>query len=214
MNKSSQPCVYYLYIFHACYRTLEHSTIVYEAPPAPVSPSGSFASAISDGSRPLLRVQFNRLAPELLATFHMDSDTVQILDIRYPSAPVFELVRSHQSSVNCFSWSPRHPGYICTGGKRKSHNSLPAFSYLDTYCICSIGDDAQVLVWDIEQQQPTQQRHPSTSLNSRGLPQPSLVQSPSLRYLAESEVKSLSWSQSLPMWIGIGFGRTIQALKV
>ncbi|KAL1933091.1 hypothetical protein VTP01DRAFT_8769 [Rhizomucor pusillus] len=172
-------------------RTLEHSTIVYEAPPAPVSPSGSFASAISDGSRPLLRVQFNRLAPELLATFHMDSDTVQILDIRYPSAPVFELVRSHQSSVNCFSWSPRKPADICTGG-----------------------DDAQVLVWDINQHQPAPQRHPSATLNTRGLPQPHLVQSPSLRYLAESEVKSLSWNQSLPTWIGIGFGKTIQALRV
>ncbi|KAI8140384.1 WD40-repeat-containing domain protein [Fennellomyces sp. T-0311] len=167
-------------------RSLEHSTILYEAPPAPASPSGSFASAISDGSRPLLRLQFNRIQHELLATFHMDSDTVQILDIRYPSAPVAELTRSHQSSVNCFSWSPGHPGYICTGG-----------------------DDAQVLVWDINSQQQTHRRP------SQRQPQPqNIVQSPSLRYVADSEVKSLSWNQSLPMWIGIGFGKTVQALRV
>ncbi|KAI7852693.1 WD40-repeat-containing domain protein [Circinella umbellata] len=168
-------------------RSLEHSTILYEAPPAPSSPSNSFASAVSDGSRPLLRLQFNRLQRELLATFHMDSDTVQIHDIRYPSAPVAELTRSHQSNVNCFSWSPGHPGYICTGG-----------------------DDAQVLVWDINSQQQQQQyRRPPRQPQTQNI-----VQSPSLRYVADSEVKSLSWNQSLPMWIGIGFGKTVQALRV
>lgn len=101
------------------YRSLEHSTILYEAPSASpsLSASSNFASVISDGSQPLLRLQFNRINHDLLATFRMDSDTVQILDIRYPSAPVAELTRSHRSNVNCFSWSPNHPGHICTGGK-------------------------------------------------------------------------------------------------
>ncbi|KAI9313493.1 WD40-repeat-containing domain protein [Dichotomocladium elegans] len=161
-------------------RSLEHSTILYEALPATSNSSSPFASAISDGSRPLLRLQFNKLQPDLLATFHMDSDSVQILDIRFPSIPVTELTRSHQSSVNCCSWSPSHPALICTGG-----------------------DDAQVLVWDINSTQPA---HRSQRTN--------IVQSPSLRYVADSEVKSLSWNQNLPMWIGIGFGRTIQTLRV
>ncbi|ORY95681.1 WD40-repeat-containing domain protein [Syncephalastrum racemosum] len=170
-------------------RSLEHSTILYEAPPTPSSPSGSFASVISDGSRPLLRLQFNPIHHELIATFHMDSDTVQILDIRFPSAPIAELTRSHQSSVNCFSWSSAHPGFICTGG-----------------------DDSQVLVWDInQQQQPSQPLRRS----SRQAPTPqNVVQSPSLRYVADSEVKSLSWSQSLPTWISVAYGRTVQALRV
>ncbi|KAI8379219.1 WD40-repeat-containing domain protein, partial [Radiomyces spectabilis] len=153
-------------------RSLEHSTILYEAPPAAVSPSlgtGHFASAISEGAQPLLRLQFNQLNHDLLATFHMDSDVVQILDIRYPSTPVVELARSHQKSINCFSWSPRHPGHICTGG-----------------------DDSQVLVWDLNQK---------------------IVQGPVLRYLADYEINSLTWSQSLPSWIAIGFGRTVQALR-
>ncbi|KAG0168765.1 ddb1 and cul4 associated factor 7 [Apophysomyces sp. BC1034] len=167
-------------------RALEHSTIVYEAPPAPTN-HGQFASVISDGSPPLLRLQFNRINHDLLATFHMDSDTVQILDIRYPGVPVAELTKSHQSNVNCFSWSPSHPEHICTGG-----------------------DDAQVLVWDIHQKTPTNARHRT---HPRNRPQ-NLIQGPALRYVAESEINALSWSQSLPMWISIGLGRTVQTLRV
>lgn len=119
----------FFFFFTLC-RSLEHSTILYEAPSAAASPSATsnFASVISDGSQPLLRLQFNRINHDLLATFRMDSDTVQILDIRYPSAPVAELTRSHRSSVNCFSWSPNHPGHICTGGKfiiiKKTHGHI------------------------------------------------------------------------------------------
>ncbi|KAG0174963.1 hypothetical protein DFQ28_009904 [Apophysomyces sp. BC1034] len=81
-------------------RSLQHSTILYEAPPAPTSPGyGNFASVIGDGSPPLLRIQFNRINPDLLATFQMDSNSVQILDVRYPSVPVAELTRRHEGSV-------------------------------------------------------------------------------------------------------------------
>lgn len=139
----------------------------------------------------------------------MESDTVHILDIRFPSTPVAELSQSHRGNVNCFSWSPNHPGYICTGGKRTLCDFL-VFPFKTAFLIFGVflnkGDDKQVLVWDI-QQQPM--RHPSTSSRPQNV-----VYTPSLRYEAELEVNSLSWNQSLPMWIGIGFGRTIQALRV
>ncbi|OBZ87289.1 DDB1- and CUL4-associated factor 7 [Choanephora cucurbitarum] len=162
-------------------RSLEHSTILYEAQASTQAETGSTV--------PLLRLQFSRMNSNLLATFHMDSSVVEILDIRYPSAPVAELNKSHSGSINCLSWSPTEQGQIATGG-----------------------DDSQVLVWNINQashdrpyyQQNTQRySHPPRS-----------VQDPLLAYIADAEVNSITWSKSAPDWIGIGFGKTIQALRV
>ncbi|RCH93155.1 ddb1 and cul4 associated factor 7 [Rhizopus azygosporus] len=101
-------------------RALENSTIVYESPPIH---NQKFASAISNGSQPLLRIEFNHCNPNLLATFSMDSDSIKILDIRYPTAPVIELM--HKSIVNCFNWAPNSPDRIVSGG-----------------------DDHQIQIWD------------------------------------------------------------------
>jgi WD repeat-containing protein 68 len=199
------------------YRSLEHSTILYEAPSASpsLSASSNFASVISDGSQPLLRLQFNRINHDLLATFRMDSDTVQILDIRYPSAPVAELTRSHRSNVNCFSWSPNHPGHICTGGKPTLKRERPVWLF------CYVGDDSQVLVWDINSKsqatpgnEDTFNGRSSRQPHQRDRQHPQAANGPILRYVADSEINSLSWSQSLPRWIAVGFGRTVQALRV
>ncbi|ORZ17050.1 WD40-repeat-containing domain protein [Absidia repens] len=163
-------------------RSLEHSTILYEAPIPNSSSTGRSSHARNNGSpaphigpSPLLRLQFNRMNSNLLATFHMDSSSVQILDIRHPSAPVAELVKSHQSSVNCMNWSPTQSGQIATGGK---YQWLP---------------------------NDTTNRLKSSS---------SKVQDPILAYTAETGINSLSWSKSLPQWVGIGFGRTVQALHL
>ncbi|RCH88119.1 ddb1 and cul4 associated factor 7 [Rhizopus stolonifer] len=177
-------------------RSLEHSTILYEAQP---TPSHHRSNSVNNnnknnntGTVPLLRLQFSRMNSNLLATFHMDSSVVEILDIRYPSAPVAELSKSHSGSINCLGWSPTESGQIATGG-----------------------DDSQVLVWNINQasndnrayyQQNTQQRYSHQP--------PRSVQDPLLAYVADAEVNSITWSKSAPEWIGIGFGKTIQALRV
>ncbi|GBB84504.1 hypothetical protein RclHR1_11070002 [Rhizophagus clarus] len=103
-------------------RALEHSTIIYET----VMPHPSQVNASNQTqSSALLRLCFNKIEPQYLATFHMDSTDVQILDVRVPGVPVAEL-RGHSSTVNCVNWAPNHRGYLCSGG-----------------------DDSQVLVWDI-----------------------------------------------------------------
>ncbi|CAG8501299.1 10212_t:CDS:2 [Acaulospora morrowiae] len=95
-------------------RALEHSTIIYE-------PHHTQANTAS----PLLRLCFNKMEANYLATFHMDSTEVQILDVRVPGVPVAEL-RGHLGPVNCVSWAPNNSGYLCSGG-----------------------DDSQVLVWNV-----------------------------------------------------------------
>ncbi|CAO3587411.1 unnamed protein product [Absidia cylindrospora] len=180
-------------------RSLEHSTILYEAPIPNSSSTGRSPHARNNGSpaphigpSPLLRLQFNRMNSNLLATFHMDSSSVQILDIRHPSAPVAELVKSHQSSVNCMNWSPTQSGQIATGG-----------------------DDTQVLIWDIhESDRSTSSTYQQQSSPKSNQPPLRKVQDPILAYTAETGINSLSWSKSLPQWVGIGFGRTVQALHL
>ncbi|CAO3627062.1 unnamed protein product [Cunninghamella echinulata] len=176
-------------------RSLEHSTILYESPPILNGTRSSTSSQVnglnSHGSCPLLRLQFNRINPNLLATFRMDSSSVQILDIRHPSSPIAELVKSHQSSVNCMNWSPSRPSQIATGG-----------------------DDTQVLIWDIHE---SNSNSPSSSYqHSSKSTQPPLrsIQDPILAYSAGSGINSLSWNKIVTKWVGIGFGNTIQALKL
>lgn len=130
----------------------------------------------------------------------MDSASVLILDIRYPSTPMAELVKSHQGSINSICWSPTEAGHICTAA-----------------------DDGQVLVWDINSSsggggsdQHSHQSHRQQYYQQQRYSQhtPRSIQEPILAYSAASEVNTLSWSKGVPDWVGIGFGNTIQALRV
>ncbi|KAJ0089160.1 hypothetical protein Patl1_32616 [Pistacia atlantica] len=91
-------------------RDKERSTIIYENPVQ---------------NCPLLRLEWNKADPRFMATVGMDSNRVVVLDIRYPTNPVMELVK-HTGSVNAISWVP----FI---GRQ----------------LCSVGDDSRALVWEV-----------------------------------------------------------------
>ncbi|XP_002530536.2 WD repeat-containing protein LWD1 [Ricinus communis] len=91
-------------------RDKERSTIIYENP-------------IQDC--PLLRLEWNKSDPRLVATIGMDSNKVVILDIRFPTTPLMELCK-HKASVNAVSWAP------VTGRQ-----------------ITSVGDDCKALIWEV-----------------------------------------------------------------
>lgn len=55
----------------------------------------------------------------------MGGGQVVVLDIRFPTLPVAELQR-HQAAVNALAWAPHSSCHICTAG-----------------------DDAQALIWDL-----------------------------------------------------------------
>lgn len=87
-----------------------------------------------------------------------------------------------------------------------------------------VGDDNQVLVWDLNLNaansspsasagnRSSHHRHHQGYHNGHQVQKP--ISDPILAYSAESEINSLSWNQSLTEWIGVGFGRTVQALRV
>ena len=103
-------------------RSLEHSTIIYETGTAPGATESRPGTSMSTSSRatstrsvpaaPLLRIAFNPWDANYLATFHLESDSVQILDVRAPGSPILEL-RGHSAAVNAIAWGPPSIGAGC-----------------------------------------------------------------------------------------------------
>lgn len=110
-------------------RSLEHSTILYEtttgksraAAAAGVQSSPSTRS----GSAALLRIAFNPNDANYMATFHLDSADVQMLDMRSPGQPVAEL-RAHQGEVNAIGWGKSDSHLLSSAGKLHSMPSVHA----------------------------------------------------------------------------------------
>nr|KAJ3421073.1 ddb1 and cul4 associated factor 7 [Polyrhizophydium stewartii] len=100
-------------------RSLDHSTIIYETPSG-TSPSGGVGRPSS-----LMRLAWNKLDTNYLATFQQDSNAVLILDVRVPAVPVTEL-HGHAANVSSIAWAPHSSKHICT-----------------------TSDDCNALVWDI-----------------------------------------------------------------
>ena len=120
---------------------------------------------------PLLRLEWNKQDPNYLATFMVDSRRTIILDIRVPSLPVAEL-GGHLGCVNATAWAPHSSCHICTAG-----------------------DDAQALIWDLSQMP----KRP--------------VDDPILAYNADGEINNLQWSTSQPDWISIAYSDKLQICK-
>ena len=101
-------------------RSLEHSTILYETPVAkparPAQPGTSPAPRTASSS--LLRIAFNPNDANYMATFHLDSNDVQILDMRSPGQPVVDL-RAHRGQLNAVAWG-KSDAMLATGGKSHS----------------------------------------------------------------------------------------------
>ena len=90
------------------WRSLDHSTIIYESPQVGMgSLATSTSAAVSrtptsapttQAGTPLLRISPCSKDANLLATFHLDSSTVLILDIRQPGKELYNLV-AHTGNI-------------------------------------------------------------------------------------------------------------------
>ena len=105
-------------------RSLDHSTILYETPTKPVAKPPatpgrtnppSNPPIVKGPTQPLLRIAFNPLDSNFLATFHAESPDVQILDMRSPGRPVVEM-KGHRANVNAVGWSSLDNGLVSSAG--------------------------------------------------------------------------------------------------
>ncbi|KAJ1299746.1 hypothetical protein OPQ81_007332 [Rhizoctonia solani] len=158
----------------------------------------------------LLRVAFNPLDANYLATFHMDSPNVQVLDMRNPGQPVVEL-KAHRGAVSAIGWGAAEGSMLATAG-----------------------DDCQVLVWDLTSTMAAASAANQQQSRGPGLASPRppdsttrTVFDPALAWTGPSEISNLAWSppmagfslgggvQSQPgEWVVAAMGKSIRALKI
>ena len=170
-------------------RSLEHSTILYETCSNNSSSSSSshhsHHSNPSSLSGPLMRMSCNALDPNYIATFHLDSPSVLILDVRVPCIPVCELSGGHTAPVNAVQWAPHSSGHLI-----------------------SVGDDGGCLVWDVGGMKVRSSNAAGGGGGGGGGGEPVMS------YSAAGEVSSLSWNAVETDWVSIGWGRTVEFLRL
>ncbi|KAI8054060.1 hypothetical protein BDF22DRAFT_743031 [Syncephalis plumigaleata] len=158
-------------------RALDHSSIIYESPADEFRPQA-----------PLLRLACNRKNANYLATFHMDSNVVQVLDARMPGTPFVEL-HGHTEPLTGIVWSPQ-----------------------EELTLCSCGEDGQVIMWDVKQTSSSG-RMAAGSANSPTALNAPLV-SPKGKFTHLCEANNVVWSRTRPDWVAVTSARLLYELPV
>ncbi|QRV96767.1 WD repeat-containing protein [Ceratobasidium sp. AG-Ba] len=191
-------------------RSLEHSTILYETPNPTVKTEDGVPTARTGGAS-LLRVAFNPLDANYLATFHADSSNVQVLDMRNPGSPVVEL-KGHRGAVSAIGWGAAEGSMLA-----------------------SAGDDCQVLVWDLTTTMVNASANQQQQSRGPGLASPRppenttarAVYEPAMAYTAPAEINNIAWSPPMAgfslgngvhsqpgEWVVMSMGKSVRALKI
>eukprot|EP01040_Poterioochromonas_malhamensis_P014375 gene14376-15905_t len=120
---------------------------------------------------PLLRLAWNKQDPNYIAVIQAEGNKTIIIDVRMPTYPVTELL-GHEGVVNGIAWAPHSAHHICT-----------------------VGDDHQALIWEINSRSP-------------------VIEDPILAFTADGEINQLQWCSSHEDWIAIDVGKAMQILRV
>lgn len=174
-------------------RSLEHSTIVYEAPDA----------------APLLRLRWNAHDPNYLAAVVGGSPEVVLLDIRVPSTPVATL--RHGGAGGAAEGVPGGGAAGATGGGGAATpggggggaagegplNSVNALCWAPHSAahLLSVSDGGEALIWDVS-------RVPASSAE------------PVLSYDAGGPVNNGDWSAANVDYCAVAVGSEVQLLRV
>lgn len=203
-------------------RSLEHSTILYETPSVKSRAAAAARGSPTprSGSAALLRIAFNPNDANYMATFHLDSADVQMLDMRSPGQPVAEL-RAHQGEVNAIGWGKSDSHLMSSAGGLHVYpyghaNFMPFF----------LGSDGQLLIWDLSPSNLSARNASQTRSRSERKSNKNIITDPILAYSVPGEVCNLAWSPPMPAfsvmgahmqggdWIAIANGKSLRCLKV
>lgn len=202
-------------------RSLEHSTIIYEPPPIPISSSNSSTlgnpNSSTFNSKALLTLSTSNIDQHHLATVGINSNQVIIIDMRMPGLPVVTIDGSlggiNHSLINLIKWHPTS-NYLLTGG-----------------------DDCQALVWDINNlpnsnsvvnTTDTTTTTTTTTAGSGGGTTTSngntngsnnghsgmIIDTPVLAYTEDLEINNVCWRQNQGDWMGVVSGKGFQAVLI
>lgn len=125
----------------------------------------------SQDQTPITRVAWNLNDNNYIAASTQDKNFIFIIDIRVLNTPIAYLTY-HTNLINAMAWAPS------------------SFSH-----ICSVGDDKNALIWDIQM------------IENR-------TEDPILCYRSEHEINNCIWSEPHEDWIAINSGNVLKMLKV
>ena len=135
----------------------------------------------------LVRLEPSPFDPNVIVTLAQDSNTIIILDMRYPGAPLLTL-EGHIGPVNQIQWDPKKPGVLV-----------------------SCGDDCQVLCWDINAlitQNPSTSQRWTTTQNLVHT-----VDTPQMAYTTETEANNIVINPQ-GTHVGAINGKTFTAIQI
>jgi len=153
-------------------RNLDHSTIIFEASP----PS------------PLLRLAWNKINTNHIATIAMDAIGVILIDIRRPSIALAAL-SYHDSCVNHVAWAPHSRNHLLCGT-----------------------NDGFALIWDVKEVPAIQAKMEggpaAGDASMRARPGPLLA------YDCDHEIYQVQWPICQPDYVALGSARQVEVLQV
>mmetsp|Transcript_100300 Transcript_100300/g.259364 ORF Transcript_100300/g.259364 Transcript_100300/m.259364 type:complete len:356 (+) Transcript_100300:145-1212(+) len=156
-------------------RNLEHSTIIYEASP----PS------------PLLRLAWNKINTNLIATMAADKVGVILLDVRRPSVALRELSQ-HEACVNSIAWAPHSSNHLLCGA-----------------------DDGFALIWDVrEGAAAVKPKETSASTAASDTSRGASSKAPVLAYKCDHELYQVQWPSTQPDYVALGTSSQLEILQV
>jgi DDB1- and CUL4-associated factor 7 len=154
-------------------RSLDHSTIVYESPSKSAAGTRISSTNPMNAATPLLRISPCSKDANLLATFHLDSSSVLVLDVRQPGKELFTLTA--------------HTGNVNAGTPARNKPDAVQWAPASRHVLVSGGDDHQALIWDLS-------RVPSGGRSHGGT-----IRDPILAYTTESEINNLYPPRKTPL---------------
>jgi len=195
-------------------RSLEHSTILYEATSSITSPKLSSSTSHSQTQTtattpsPLLKIAFDPNNAASLAVVHDLSSSVLLIDVRQPGIPVCEF-KAHKAPINGFAW--------CSSTSATNDRSST---------LATVSDDGLALIWDstsafngsigtLPSGQAKQTSTPGGGGNKKGsgnAVQTRMVRDPMACYEAGGEINSLAFGAE--GWLACTVGKSIRVLRV
>jgi WD repeat-containing protein 68 len=168
-----------------------------------------------------LRIAFNPNDANYMATFHLDSADVQMLDMRSPGQPVAEL-RAHQGEINAIGWGKSDSHLLSSAGKFHFY----AFKYMRISCPFPRIGRSTARLGPLTFEPLLEKRHQSRSSRSERKGSKNIITDPILAYSVPGELCNLAWSPPMPAfsvmgahvqggdWIATATGKSLRCLKV
>ncbi|GAA5842521.1 hypothetical protein JCM3766R1_002617 [Sporobolomyces carnicolor] len=210
-------------------RSLEHSTILYEAaPPPPTASSNSSSkrngsSSGSGGGSSSSPNHHHHSASSLSGGANSSANAIPspLLRLAFsPTSPTYlSVVHADSGDVQILDTrSPGTPAFeikghkgavngMAWGGQTMHSGGSSNESTTGPGWLATVSDDATLLLWDLTTAQP------NSVPTSRSVPQqPKPIATPSLAYSAPSEINSVAWGGG-DEWVAIGCGKLVRCLK-